>query len=284
MCYTAHMKIRWKSIGFLRIIIYLAFCSLVVYLWDFVLPWKQQFLTNMVVGLLTITGGFLLAWWLIEEDRIKKDEERLQKELERKRRVLSKLQVFKNSLWTWLFEYANALSAEYKLYEESVRISSGNYRSYKNYIPQLEDIFGIGTFDKSGKRLRGTDAFDSQAFFKIPLSPQFLYSHLYDGLREIKQIESQIKELPSFVEEVDPKVATIVNFSELIESRIRLLEKWEKRMEKQNRAIIDDSSEGAVMKSNLRTAGRRVLNIAIAIDANLDKLEAELNQNGKEVA
>lgn len=252
------------------IVIYIAICVVITYVWDFVFKLRLPFLTNIVVGLLTIFGGFFLALWLIEKERLKK-------ELERKKRILSALKIFKNSLLTWLFEYACTLSGDYKLFEESERIANNDYRNYKNYIPQLEDIFGIGVFDKSGERLRGTDTFNQKEFLKFPLGTQSLYQFLHYGLRMLEPVENRIKEFPTLLEEVNPEIATVVHLSQLIRSRVTALQEWENKYGEGADYNIDGSvTKGLEQKANLRKVGHRALDIAIAIDTNIKEFEAEL--------
>ena len=216
---------------------------------------------------MTIIGGFLLALWLIEGARISR-------ETERKKRVKLILKSFKNFLLPWLFQYATTLSTNYELYHHSMdRIGTGKYR---DDIPQLEDIFGIGEFDKTGKRLRGTDTFNQEEFLKIPHSAGDLYHSLNYGLREIEQIEGRIREFPIILEEIDPEVAKIVHLTEYIHSRIAELQEWERKYGEKYHNIIDGNLSNLAMLSNLRSAGKLVLNVVIAIDKNIDRLEAEL--------
>jgi len=225
-------------------------------------------LSNMVVAMLAMTGGFLLAYWLI-------DSARIERENERKKRVLSTLKTFKNFLLPWLFHYACELSGHFLLYDQN-RIYTGKYQ---DDIPELEDIFGIAVWDKNGKRLRGTDAHESiwDEMLKRPLSPQSLYHTLNYGLRELGHIEQRIKEFPSIVEEVDPDVAKIVHLSEYIRSRIVELQEWEKEHDEKGVYVIDDSIPNLAVRSNLRAVGRYAVDAVIAMDSNIQKLETELH-------
>jgi hypothetical protein len=255
-----------KAIAFIAT--YITACAIVTYLWDFRFAIQRPMLSNMVVAIFAMTGGFLLAYWLI-------DSARIERETERKKRVLSTLKTFKNFLLPWLFNYACVLSGHFLLYDQN-RIYTGKYQ---DDIPELEDIFGIAVWDKSGKRLRGTDAHESigDEMLKRPLSPQSLYHTLNYGLRELGHIERRIKEFPSVVEEVDPDVAKIVHLSEYIRSRIAELQEWEKEHDKKGIYVIDDSIPNLAVRSNLRAVGRYAVDAVIAMDANIQKLKTELH-------
>jgi hypothetical protein len=156
-----------------------------------------------------------------------------------------------------------------------------DYRKYKGHIPQLEAIFGIGSFDKNGKRLLGTDTFDEKKFWDIPISTQSLYHSLNNGLRMTELIENRIKEF-YLLEEVDQEIAPIIHLSQGIRSRIRALQEWENKYGKESTYVMRGSAhQDLEQKSNLRKLGHSALDIAIAIDANIDKLEAELKQYGQ---
>lgn len=286
------MKIRFTRKVIFGIVAYIVLCTTTAILWDFVFSFELPFSSAILAGVFTIIGGFGLAYWLIESVRIereaeqrkrerereaeqrKREAEQRKRERERKERVLSALKTFKNYLWPWLFHYAHALSGRFGLYDPN-RLLTGKY---KGDIPQLEDIFGIAVFDKDGKRLRGTEEEDSirQEMFKRELAPQFLYNDLEYGLHELGHIEARIDEFPSVVEEVNPDVAKIVHLPELIRSRITLLKDWEKKHDKKGIYQIDSSESNLAIRINLRTVGKYALEVAIAINANIEKLEAEL--------
>lgn len=225
---------------------------------------------------MTIIGGFLLAYWLLESVRIAREAEQRKRELERKERVLSVLRTLKNLLLPWLFHYASTLSGRHELYtltDSPVFITGGKYR---DYIPQLEDIFGIAAFDKKGKQIRGTDAGMSDEIMKNPFAPQSLHGSLDYGLRMLEQVEGRLKEFPSFVEEVNLEVARIVHLSDFIRSRIAELKEWEKEHDKKRTYTIDSSPRNLAIRHNLRQVGRLALDVVIAIDVNIGRLEAEL--------
>lgn len=186
--------------------------------------------------------------------------------------MLSALKAFKNLLLPWLFNYAHALSGEFGLYDNS-RIRTGKY---KEDIPRLEDIFGIGDLDKNGKRLRGTAKGTNDALLKHPFSPQSLYSSFHYGLRILAQVELRLKEFPSFVEEVDPEVAGIVHLQDFIKSRIAEVQEWERKHDKERIYVIDSSASNVPIRHNSRWLGRLVLVVVIAMDKNIKKLEAKL--------
>ena len=147
---------------------------------------------------------------------------------------------------------------------------------YKEDIPRLEDIFGIASFDKNGNQLRGTDAGTNDIILRHPFTPQFLHGSLDYGLRMLEQIEGRLKEFPSFVEEVDPEVAKIVHLSDFIRSRATELKEWEKEHDKKHIYTIDSSPQNLDIRHNLRQVGRFALDVVIAIDENIKKLESEL--------
>lgn len=255
---------------------YLILCAIVVWLGDFVFASQLQFLSNVIVGLLTIAGGFLLAYWLIERARIKREKADIERTKERKRRIISILKAFKNYyLLPWTFHYACALSGRFELYDKN-KIYTGKYKSD---IPKLEDVFGIGKFDgKTGKQLRGTDDADiiNKEVCERPLSPQSLYSSLNYGLKVLEPIQERIREFPSLIEEVDPEVSKIVHLADFIKSRINLVEEWEKQHEIKKIYTINGSRSNLAIRHNLRTVGHSALDIAIAIEANLEKLTLEI--------
>lgn len=259
------MKIRWtKRIIFIGVA-YLATCFTLAYVWDFVFTINRPFLSNIIAGLLTIGGGFLIAYWLIESYRINR-------EVERNKRIKSALKAFKNFLLPWLFHHACELSGEFWLYDQN-RIYTDKY---KDDIPRLEDIFGIRVWDKNGKLIRGTDAGISDEILKRPLGTQFLYSSLEWGLRELEHVENRIREFPSLVEEVDPEVAKIVHLSNFIRQRIDELKEWDQKYGKEHDYVINDSHFNIAIRCNLRTVGRITLDVVIAIEANLEKFGTEL--------
>lgn len=266
------MKIRLTRKAIFVGVSYLVACGILVILWDFVFAFELPFSSNILAGILTIIGGFLLAYWLIESHRIEREAEQRKQELERRKRVLSALKAFKNFLLPWLFHYAYELSGEFGMYDQN-RIYTGKY---KHDIPQLEDIFGIRVWDKDGKLVRGTNTGKSDDILKHPFTPQFLYSSLDYGLRMLEQVEGRLKEFPSFVEEVDPEVAKIVHLSDFIRSRVAELKEWEKEHDKKRIYTIDSSPRNLAIRHNLRWVGRLALDVVIAIDANIRKLEAEL--------
>lgn len=270
------MKIRFTRKVIFIGVSYLVVCGILVILWDFVFAIERPFLSSILAGILTIIGGFLLAYWLLESVRIEREAEQRKRELERKERVLSVLRAFKNLLLPWPFHYATTLSGRHELYtlsDSPVFITGGKYR---DYIPQLEDIFGIAVFDKKGKQIRGTDAGISDEILEHPFTPQFLHGSLDYGLRMLGQVEGRLKEFPSFVEEVNLEVARIVHLSDFIRSRIAELKEWEKKHDEKHIYTIDSSPRNLAIRHNLRVIGRLALDVVIAIDANIGKLEAEL--------
>jgi hypothetical protein len=93
----------------------------------------------------------------------------------------------------------------------------------------------------------------------------------------LEQVEGRLKEFPSFVEEVDPEVAKIVHLSDFIRSRIAELKEWEKEHDKKGIYQIDSSESNLDIRHNLGLVGCCALEVVIAIDANIEKLEAELS-------
>ena len=244
------MKIRpTRKVVFIGVA-YLVLCGIFVFLGDWVFAVECPFFSNMVAGLLTIVGGFLLAYWLIERNRLSKEEER-------RKRVIRVLRTLKNFLLPWLYHYAAGLSARPELYLESDnKIGTGKYI---DDIPQLED------------------SFTKKEFSKIPLGVDNLYDSLNWGLREMERIEGLIKEFPTVLAEIHPEVAKIVHISEYIRARIAELQEWDKKHGKDTDHIIGElNSTNAAIRGNLRILGDSALKIVKAIDANLKKLEAEL--------
>jgi hypothetical protein len=259
------VKIRFtKKVIFIGVA-YLILCGIFVVLCDLVFAIKLAFLLNILAGMLTIIGGFLLAYWLIESDKIERENKR---ELERKKRVISALTTFKNCLLPWIFNFACILSGHFLNYDNYL-IYSGKYR---NDIPELEDIFGIQIFDSQGRRLRGTAQATaiSNLVYQRPQTPQSLYGTLQYGLRSLKPIEKKIIEFPSLVEEVEPEVAKIVHLSNNLRLRIEELKNWEKKPQRKPDDKIDTA-----MISNLLTVGSSSLDIVLAIESNIEKLSSE---------
>lgn len=112
---------------------------------------------------------------------------------------------------------------------------------------------------------------------KTPLSTLDLHGSLDYGLRMLEQVEARIREFPVILEEVDEEVSRIVHLSELLKSRHSLLNEWEN---KYGEEIMYNSqrseSDAWTLKGNLTMLGRRILDITIAIDTNLERLETEL--------
>lgn len=268
------MKMSKTEVGIIVGVAYLILCAIVVWLGDFVFASQRQFLSNVIVGLLTIGGGFLLAYWMIERARIQREKEQTEREKHRKKRVISALRLFKNYLLPWMFHHACELSGRFMLYDRN-RIFTGKY---KDDIPQLEDIFGIGSFDKHGKRFRGTDDADSinKEVCERPLSPQSLYSSLTYGLKVLEPIQRRMREFPSLIDEVDPEVSKIVHLEDFIKRQFDQVEEWEKQHEKKKIYTINGSISNLAIRHNLRTLGGFALDIVIAIDANLKKLASEI--------
>lgn len=267
------MKIRFTKRDIFFGAAYIAICAILVFLWDFAYKWDSQFFSSMLAGILTIIGGALVAWWFFEREKARREKERekerIEREIERKKRIISALTMFKNSLLSWIFHFACILSGKFLNYNDNL-IYSGKYR---NDIPELEDIFGIGTFDGQGRRLRGTEQASTvnDEVLQRPQTPQSLYGTLRYGLQSLAPIEKQRIEFPSLIEEVDPEVAKIVHLSNDIRSRIQELTEWEKKHEGKPFDTIDTA-----MKSNLRKLGKTSLNIVIAIEANIGKLVSEI--------
>ena len=244
------VQIRLTRKARLIIAAYLTACGLAVFLGDFVFVANKPFLSNMIVGLLTILGGFLIAYWLIERYRINR-------EVESKKRVIRVLKSFNNFLLPWLYHYAALLSEKPELYLEfDDKIGTGKY---KDDISQLED------------------SFNQKEFSKIPLSIDDLCSSLDWGLRAMEQIEGLLKEFPVVLAEIDPAVAKIVHISEYMRKRIEELQAWDKEHGEATDHIIGElNSTNVAIRGNLRILGNSALKIVKAIDANLKKLEAEL--------
>lgn len=194
------MKIRWTRKVVYRGAAYLGVCAVWVLLWDFIFAIDRPFLSNMIVGLLTIVGGFLLGYWLIESARFSRD-------LERKKRVGSALRLFKSYLLEWLYHYAALLSERpeigLELSDNLDKIVTGKY---KDDIPQLEE------------------SFSNVEFLRTSFYVDDLRRSLKWGLRELGHIEGRIREFPAVLEDIDPEVAKIVHISENIRDRIRKLD------------------------------------------------------------
>lgn len=249
-------------------IVYLIICGVVVWLWDFVYHVNLPFFSNLIVGFLTIIGAFLLGYWIYERGRTRREKETLRREIEKKQRVLRSLRMFKNWLLPWVFNLACVLSGRFVNYDDTL-IYSGKYR---DDIPNLDDIFGIGTHDSQGKRLRGTEQASNVNLEVIqrPQTPQTLYGTLRYGLQSLEPIEKQIIEFPSLIEEVEPKVAKIVHLSNDLRLRIKELEDWEKKHEGK---VFDKIGTDTI--GNIRRVGGKSLNIVLEIEANIDKLSSE---------
>ncbi|MFC1941386.1 hypothetical protein ACFLWL_03175 [Chloroflexota bacterium] len=244
------MKIRWTRRVVGIIVAYLVVCAIIVYLGDFVFTTKLAFLPNVIVGLLTILGGFLLAYWLIESARFSRD-------LERKKRVKRVLKSFKNYLLPWLYHYAALLSERPEInLKASNNLDEIVTGKYKDDIPQLKE------------------SFHNVEFLKIPFYVDNLHRSLEWGLRELGRIEGRIREFPAVLEEINPEVAKIVHISAYMRERINELDKWDCIRGEKADHTIDNSNFSDYM--NLRILGDSVLEIVKAIDANLDQLEDEL--------
>jgi hypothetical protein len=266
------MKVRWtKKVIFIGLLYLVIFISLAL-VWDSL--WRSRFpvLATSIIGLITILGGFLLAYWLIESDKFAKLSQR-------KQRIITTLKFVKNRLMPWIYDYANALSGEFAFYSNSSppgnRIASGQY---KNDIPLLEYVFGIHVSDKNGKPIRGNYNDPEDKILRHPIHTQFIYSSLDWGLKELERIDMRIREFPSFLEEIDPDIAKIIHLSDFIRKRITELQDWERRFgEAQNYLIqsVDVFEANLAVRSNLRTVGHTALDTVIAIDANIENLEAD---------
>jgi len=105
---------------------------------------------------------------------------------------------------------------------------------------------------------------------------QSLYGSFNYGLRMLEQAERRIKEFPSFVEEVDLEVARIVHIPDFIRERITELKRWEEKHGKKHDYTIDSSPQNLGIRHNSRVVGRLALDVVIAIDTDIKKLESEL--------
>jgi hypothetical protein len=239
---------------------------------DFVFHATLSFLPNVIIGIITVTTGFLLVWWAFEKDRAIK-------EAEKRKRTFSALKMFQNNLWTWIFDHACTLSSDHKLFEESEKISRNDYSSYKKHVPHLEDIFGIGMWDKQGNRLRGTDKFNQQKFLDVPVATASLYQTLRYGLRLIEPIDIKIRAFPSLLEEIDPDIEKIIELSVRIQQRIDSIQQWERQYSSGLRySVRGKASEDIQEKSNLRIVGKLALSVALAIDKEIDRLSKEMGR------
>jgi hypothetical protein len=271
------MKTRFSKKDILIVILYLVICAIIGIIWDVKYALNLQFSSSMLAGILTIAGGALVAYWFWEREKLKREHEREteQTRLERARieRIIKELTAFKRFLLPWIFDFACAISGHFLNYDEN-KIYNEQYR---NDIPELEDIFGIGSFDSTGRRLRGTEKADAilNAIFENPITPQMLYQHLRYGLRSLKHVEERIRIFPSLVEEVTPEVATIILLSDAIDSRIDELQFWEKKQELKRVSPTEFAIDTA-MKSNLMSVGRSALNVVIAINENIGTLESRI--------
>jgi hypothetical protein len=257
------MKIRITRKVILYGTAYLAMWMILVILFDFVFHIEQLFLFNMIAGILTIIGGFILAYWLIERNRIQRETKQTERERECKKQASSALRRFNlDFLLPWLFNYANVLSGQFSMYDQR-KIRSGKY---KKDIPQLKNIFEL-------------DDSVYNEMMELKLAPQFLRNSLEYGLRMLKHIEKELDIFPSLIKEVDPEVREIVHLSEFIRERIRGLNDWETKHDEKRIYTIDSSPHNLAIRHNLRQVGLRAFNIVIAIDTNIEKFEAELESH-----
>jgi hypothetical protein len=254
------VKLRPSRKVIFVVIGYLAVCGLLAVAWDIWWTPKLSLSANIIAGILTIIGGFLLAYWLIERGRIEREAKQIDRERECKKRASSALRRFNlDFLLPWLFNYANVLSGQFSMYDRR-KIRSGKY---KKDIPQLKNIFEL-------------DDSVYNEMMERKLAPQFLRNSLEYGLRMLKHIEKELDIFPSLIKEVDPEVREIVHLSEFIRERIRGLNDWEMKHNDKRIYTIDSSPRNLAIRHNLRVIGRLALDVVIAIDANIGKLEAEL--------
>ena len=271
------MKFRpTKKVIIIGLLYVIVFCGLAL-LWDILWKSKLPITANAIVGLFTIIGGFLLAYWIIERRRLEREEEleqeKIKNEIERKSRIIRDLNLFKNSLLPWLFHLACVLSNDRFLNYDNNKIRSGRY---KDDIPELQDIFAVSSFEGgTGKRLSGTDNADAvcMGVLKKPQTPQTLYGTLLYGLSSLVPIENQIAKFGSIIEEIDPEAADIILLRNLIGSRISDLEYWEKAHDKDVSAKIDTAGI-----SNIQKVGARALNIISAIEKTIEEFDLRIKE------
>lgn len=248
------IQIRLTRKARLIIAAYLTACGLAVFFGDFVFAVNKPFLSNMITGLLTILGGFLLAYWLI-------DSYRISREVESKKRVVSTLKILRNFLLPWIYHYAIALSGHIELQDDDLANKIAN-RRFKNDINLLEYIFGRGNYPDPDEKI------SKHTFYLKTVRDSLDY-----GLRRLEEIERRIREFPSFVEEIDTKIAKIIHLSAFIRERITELKEWECRYGEDQDYEIELSRSNGAIRCNLKTVGRTALDVVTAIDANLEKLK-----------
>ena len=244
-------------------------------LWDFVFAWDSQFLSSMLAGILTIIGGTLVAFWFFEREKQKREEENDKREIEKKLRVLRSLKMFRNFLLPWVFNLATTLSDHFLLYDQN-RFSNG---SYHDDIPELEDIFIISDFEEDGTQIRGTENWQKvdAEIRQSAIDTNHIRSTLTYGLDSLRHIEDRFREFPNLPEMIDEEVSRIVHLPIYLGERIYELQRWEYERSRKQLDInfLDQSGDSDNLKANLRSAGKTALNIILAIELNMKRLEQE---------
>ena len=82
--------------------------------------------------MLTITGAFMVAYWLIERDK-------LARESKRRERTVSTLKILRNMLLPWVYHYAIALSGHIELNDDYIANRLANRKFKKR---QLKNCWG----------------------------------------------------------------------------------------------------------------------------------------------
>jgi len=263
------MRQRWL---FLLVIAFGAICIIAAWLWDFRYHVDSPLISNLIAGFLTIIGAFLLAYWVYERRRIQREKEEEKREIELKQRIVVTLNGFIETLVPWLYHYACMLSGNESLYDKHRQYRSSD----KDDFPKLEDVFGIGSHDPQGNRLRGTEEFDSvnEKVIALKISPGDVFNSLYWGRRIMRQINKELNRFPQLAENVDSEVAEIVNLRDELESRWDEVRQWEIKYEKQKIYVMDETHSD--IKHNLRTLGKITLNIIIAIYKEIDTINSKI--------
>lgn len=266
------MKINWKrkyTIAIVAIdgILIILFILLIDVFKLIEFSFLMSILANVFIGVLTIMGGFGLAYWIIEKDAIKKEQERI-------KIVNEALLYIKQQLLPWLYDYAFRLSPGYESIQKFRKIITVGHdvsdSEFEADKPLFEDVFGIIRYDSQGNNLTGTRT-EFSIIDSYTIDAQYLHGVLLTNRagRMVRKIKYAIEETPDFRNYVNRKTAKIKHIDDLIEDRLKELESWEKNHDDSQ---IKSTSENMSIRHNLRSLGAEVFNILLSINQDIDSL------------
>jgi hypothetical protein len=185
----------------------------------------------------------------------------------RKERTRSTLSFVRAILLEWLYKYAHEISGEL---QDDFYSGWWHTDDFEKQVPLFEDIFGIAV-TQNGRQIRGsgknTDNIISGYIIDVQnLNSACLKKH---GRNTISLIEKRIKTQPGLLDNISQEAAEIINLGDFMNLIVEMLDKWEKENNAKDIYDMDGSNKNSAERSNLRTLGRKALDIVIAIDKEL---------------